>query len=514
MRALWVTSVFPSPEGGGQAARQFGLLRVLAQQHEVTILTTDWSAQVASVMAVRDLGARIRVVPFRARRRPRTRVTKLLRVLAGAEPALGEWMRSTRIGPLRAAIAEEVRERPPDVLQVYGGDLAPVLDGVRVPSSLLVTRPFSADDRESSSLQRLMRRSLEQPRARRWEQVTYARADDLAASTEEDARYLSRLIGRRVSSVGPAEDGAATLESSWRALFGPGSRTASAPPSFGLPEAASVVVCTRARPDMLARSLASVASAASQTAETSVIVVEQGASSAQGVCDDLQLRATIIHDDGFGVSRARNIGLRAATTDLVLFTDDDCEVPGRWIADHVEELSQGSIVASFGPVTGLSRDDETRDPAALPARHGKASPPWLVGHASNMAVRTAALLSVGGFDERIGPGSGGVVAGEDADVIARLLRAGARVASGTGEPVRHIEWRSKAGNEANLLAYEEGAGVWIGKALREDFWVTLPFLRERLDMIKARSGAGRPLSRALLRGLGAGLRLNGWKPPR
>jgi hypothetical protein len=131
-----------------------------------------------------------------------------------------------------------------------------------------------------------------------------------------------------------------------------------------------------------------------------------------------------------------------------------------------------------------------------------------------MAVKAAALLSVGGFDERIGPGSGGVVAGEDADVIARLLRTGAGVASGTGEPVRHIEWRSEAGNEANLLAYEEGAGVWIGKALREDFWTTWPFLRERLEMIKARKGPGRDLSRALLRGLATGLRLNGWKPQR
>jgi hypothetical protein len=136
-----------------------------------------------------------------------------------------------------------------------------------------------------------------------------------------------------------------------------------------------------------------------------------------------------------------------------------------------------------------------------------------------MAVRRDALLAIGGFDERIGPGAGGVQAGEDADVIARLLRSGRVLASGTGAPVRHADWRAPDDDAATLLAYERGAGVWIGAALRARDRVALHHLRARLRMVRpraahhARSGevpAGLRLGWELTRGLASGLRLTPW----
>ncbi len=225
-----------------------------------------------------------------------------------------------------------------------------------------------------------------------------------------------------------------------------------------------------------------------------------------------------IADAGFGVSRARNIAWRAAAGEVILFTDDDCAVPPAWLSDHLAALADPANGGSFGVVSGLARDAGP-DPAERTAVHRAGSPPWDVGHASNMAVRTAVLADVGGFDERIGPGSRGVPAGEDADLIFRLLSGGHLVLSGVGAPVTHLAWRSADDHAALLRSYEAGAGVWIGAALRARRPYARRHLKQRtlmlLDRVRPDVRAGRlrrplRLAFALLAGLVRGLLLEAW----
>ena len=500
MRVLWVTSIFPDPEAPGEAARQNELLRALATKHQIAILTTDLGVRLRALDEAKQLGLRVRVVPWRMRRHPRLRPFKLLALVMGAAPSLDAWMRSSSLQPLADALIEETREWPVDAVVVFGGELAPVIARTGTIATLVIGGLFSGD-RGSASLAERVRSALEIRNDRRWSRANYARAKTVFSLSESDAGRLSRLIGREVQTL----RGAADLEMTRASK--PVDVQDEARDAAVLP-AASVVVCTRERPDLLRTCLQSVAVAVTVAPGTDVVIVEQGAPSAQRICDEVGLAATVVTDDWRGASRARNFGLRAARGDVVLFTDDDCEVPRVWIADHQRALADDRVIASLGRVAGLSRDDDTQDPAALPARHRAGSPPWVIGHASNLAARTSALRAIGGFDERIGPGSGGTVAGEDADVIVRLLRRGT-VVSGTGDPVRHVEWRTEAENEANLVAYEEGAGVWIGKALREDPRRTWSLLRERLDMQKVRGNSGH--RRAFLRGLANGLRLSAWR---
>jgi hypothetical protein len=161
----------------------------------------------------------------------------------------------------------------------------------------------------------------------------------------------------------------------------------------------------------------------------------------------------------------------------------------------------------------------------MPARHRHGTPPWLIGHSSNFAGLKSSLLSMGAFDERLGPGSSTGAAGEDADLIIRLLRSGAVLASGTGESVRHIPWRTEEEDRRTLVSYEHGAGVWIGKALREEPRVAASFLRSRLGQLRgyrrysktSRQTSVRTstLVSAFLRGLIVGLRMKprGWSVP-
>jgi glycosyltransferase involved in cell wall biosynthesis len=278
----------------------------------------------------------------------------------------------------------------------------------------------------------------------------------------------------------------------------------------------TVAVCTAGRPDLLADTLAAVATAAAYAGDTEILVVEQLGNEAEAIASDAGAR--YIADPRKGVSRARNAAAAAALGNIVLFTDDDCLVPETWVAGHRSALSDPTVMGSFGVVAGLPRDLGD-DPAAPVRRHGPGAPSWEVGHASNMAVRRDVFLALGGFDERIGPGSGGVQAGEDADVITRMLSAGHTLVSGTGEPVRHAGWRTDAEVEARLELYERGAGVCIGAALRGRRARALHHLRLRAVMLRhrcaarARAGDARGAVRlvaGLVSGLGRGVLLKPW----
>ena len=265
---------------------------------------------------------------------------------------------------------------------------------------------------------------------------------------------------------------------------------------------ASIVIATKDRPELVAQSVPAAVAAAAKVPGTEVIVL------AQGDPPPAIPGAVVVTDAGRGASRARNLGAERASGEIVLFTDDDCVVPDSWVADHVAAM-EGDVAATFGLVEGLSRSAGD-DPIARPRLHRDGALPWHVGHGSNMAVRRDVLLAVGGWDDRIGPGTS-LPAGEDADLIVRLLAAGP-VRSGVGAPVRHIDWRSDEDNAANLRAYELGAGTWIGKALRargRDGWGYVRG-RRRLHRMRWRQGDRIAVAGAVatfVRGLARGYRL-------
>jgi len=351
-------------------------------------------------------------------------------------------------------------------------------------------------------------------------------ASGIADAVVETLNDPSAARARAELALGIAEGYSAAaagraLETFWEnTIEAAGSRQPAVPATATLPRA-TIVVCTKERPDVLRKALQSVGEAAAAVPGTQVLVVEQGEPYASAVCSELGLReATVVQDSGVGASRARNIGFGHARGDVVLFTDDDCEVPIDWVRAHVEALADTSVAASFGPVTGL-RHYEEHDPVTLPLRHHRGSPPWLIGHASNIAVRRSAIMAVGGFDERLGPGIPKAPTGEDADLIVRLLRNGSILVSGVGDPVRHIEWRSTIDHQANLKAYEYGAGIWIGKAFREEPRAARGFLRARLKLLELNDAyakkVGKPavpiaeFREALKSGVRVGFRMRAWR---
>ena len=129
------------------------------------------------------------------------------------------------------------------------------------------------------------------------------------------------------------------------------------------------------------------------------------------------------------VSNARNRGLAATTAPVVAFVDDDEVVDPAWVGALLAGFDPRSAAAAFGPVEPL--DDRGIPYCHLPPGErrvfsGRQVAPWIVGTGGNMAFHRAALVDLGGFDLRLGPGAEGRSA-EESDVIVRLLRSGADI---------------------------------------------------------------------------------------
>lgn len=124
--------------------------------------------------------------------------------------------------------------------------------------------------------------------------------------------------------------------------------------------------------------------------------------------------ATVIETPSAGVSRARNLGVRATTGDVLLFLDADTV-----LAPDVLDAVADALPARADYGTCRIRPDRTTVRAALTMTLLA----WghrIAGTSLGVLFCTRSLFErAGGFDERL-------VAGEDNDLNARLHRLGGR----------------------------------------------------------------------------------------
>ncbi|MDQ3503557.1 MAG: glycosyltransferase family 2 protein [Actinomycetota bacterium] len=220
-----------------------------------------------------------------------------------------------------------------------------------------------------------------------------------------------------------------------------------------------VVVATRDRAHLLAGLLDALGQVLRPTDEVLVVDSASRTDATARLCATRGVRVLRVTEPG--TSRARNAGWHATSAELVAFTDDDCRPQPGWAAALSDALSDRDFV------TGRVLPDR---PVAVPIsllddEHGRdLSERDVVGHGANCAFRRELLERLGGFDERLGPGTA-LRAGEDGDLLLRALRLGAR---GRYEPtavVVHRQWRSRA--QALRLSFGYGLGQ-AGGAVHRD----------------------------------------------
>lgn len=242
------------------------------------------------------------------------------------------------------------------------------------------------------------------------------------------------------------------------------------------PPLVSIVLATCRRPERLARTLRTLAAQSYPAFE--VLVVDNcpshpGAADVVAELGDGRFRPLL--EPTPGLSRARNLGLRAAAADVVALTDDDVDVDPDWLGSIVVpfyedpdlacvtglimpaqlETEQERVFEQFG---GFAKGYVARTYSLSDEGHGPLFPytAGMFGSGANMACRRESFLGFGGFALDLGVAtiSRG---GEDLDTFLSTLYAGHRLRY---EP-RAIVWHELRPSQ-NMLArqiYSYGIGL-------------------------------------------------------
>jgi glycosyltransferase involved in cell wall biosynthesis len=230
----------------------------------------------------------------------------------------------------------------------------------------------------------------------------------------------------------------------------------------------AVVVPTRDRPELLARCLAALQ--ADAAAGDEVIVVDS-ASSAAGEVAEVTARggARLVRCDEKGASRARNAGWRSTSLRLVAFVDDDMQVLPGW-SDALVAAAQGPSVVF---VAGRTVAPEGSEGELATVTWGRPDDVidrrtrGVFAASNNLLVRRSALVRTGGFDQRLGPGTW-LEAGEDLELLDRLMADGGQGRYAHEAVATHEQWRDPAQRRRLQLSYGKGMGARFASLLRHD----------------------------------------------
>lgn len=214
-----------------------------------------------------------------------------------------------------------------------------------------------------------------------------------------------------------------------------------------MPPSVSILICTRDRAESLRHTLGSLRGCQVPPDLTvELVVIDNGSTDhtkivvEEAVFHGAPVRRVL--EPTPGLSRARNAGLRATSSDVILFTDDDVRVPERWIEGMCRPILAGEADAVAGGVhfpadyePKLSREPfrSRRGWLASTENLDPLEPGSFVG--ANMAFSRRVAEAVGEFDPQLGAGALGF--SEESLFAYRLIDAGFRIKTAFDVSVEH-----------------------------------------------------------------------------
>lgn len=227
-----------------------------------------------------------------------------------------------------------------------------------------------------------------------------------------------------------------------------------------------------------------------------VVVVDQsstpnGALAEMGAVRGCAVR--YLRSDATGLSRARNVGLRAVAGEVAVLLDDDMYVAEDWLVrllaglpDDARSIATGRVLPASDGESGASVP-----PAALVQRsepavyRGPQARDVVPG--ANVAFYPETVLALGGYDERLGAGTR-FASADDNDMGHRLLVAGGEVHFLPDAVVFHRAWRAPGELVRLRWGYGRGKGAFFAKHAG---------IRDGHILKRAAIEAGRRLKRAV-----------------
>ncbi|MFN6569920.1 glycosyltransferase [Dendronalium sp. ChiSLP03b] len=116
---------------------------------------------------------------------------------------------------------------------------------------------------------------------------------------------------------------------------------------------------------------------------------------------------------------ARNTGIRAATSEIIVFTDADCRPQPQWLTSLIQPFAQPNVVIVAGEIVALPGntllEQYANSQETLSQKHTLAHSFCAYGQTANLAIRRIALEKAGLFRPHL-------TTGGDADICWRILR--------------------------------------------------------------------------------------------
>jgi GT2 family glycosyltransferase len=287
------------------------------------------------------------------------------------------------------------------------------------------------------------------------------------------------------------------------------SGAATLPPAARTGVAISVVICTYSRPDDLRRLLKSLDEQDYDDFE--VVVVDNNPKDPRTaeVVDSTTLRVPLrlVSAPVRGLSRARNVGVAAASHDWIAMIDDDERAGESWLAELARTITNEAPVdvvtapmlpaqlrsdaqrlfeAYGGHSKGLGFGRRTFGPRTAGTFNPLLPlPPF--GTGGNMTFRRGAIERIGGFHESLGAGTPARGA-EDTLALTELLLAGGTIVYEPRAYLWHYHRADMAGLSEQFFGY--GTGLTA-------FYAALVLERPRriIDLLRIAPSALRALGR-------------------
>lgn len=178
----------------------------------------------------------------------------------------------------------------------------------------------------------------------------------------------------------------------------------------------SIVIATKDRADYLARALASLEGQVGAPSFEVVVVDNASADATKAVADAQAARGVYpvryVYEPEPNRGKARNRGIAIADGFLVLFVDDDVQLPPGFLAAHEAAHASSNLVVN-GPILNVPSYDMRPKPGV--ANYSRA---FLC--TCNASVPKAAIVAAGGFDENFN-----LYGWEDTELGMRLRESGA-----------------------------------------------------------------------------------------
>jgi glycosyltransferase involved in cell wall biosynthesis len=244
----------------------------------------------------------------------------------------------------------------------------------------------------------------------------------------------------------------------------------------------TVVVCTRDRPEALARCIESLKQLDYPSLEIMIVDNSTDPKLTREVVDRAGVTYTRV--PGKGLSRARNAALHLVATRWVAFTDDDCRPERNWLKELVRPLQDTNCACVTGLVLpaalenaaeitfevygGLGRgyQEKAWDGWTIHKSRLRPAQTWRFGAGANMLIDAPRVLELGGFDLDLGAGSAAPCS-EDTDVWYQLLRRWHSIHYTPRAIVNHYHRSSPEELRKQIYAYAKGHAAYHWRC----FWV-------------------------------------------